>query len=65
VLPLKVDYTQSFVRGVRQIEPKLSFPLGEEPIVLGDGAIEIYSALASLRAAAATSSPGAPRTVTS
>jgi phosphate transport system permease protein len=45
VLPLKVDYAQSFVRGVRQIEPKLSFPLGEEPTVLGDGAIEAYSAL--------------------
>jgi phosphate transport system permease protein len=45
VLPVKVDYSQSFVRGVRQIQPKLSFPLGEEPTFLGDGAIEAYSAL--------------------
>ncbi|MFO8004111.1 ABC transporter permease subunit [Thioalkalivibrio sp.] len=45
VLPLKVDYTQSFIDGIRQIEPELSYPLGEEPTVLGDGAIEAFSAL--------------------
>lgn len=45
MLPLEVEYTQSFVRGVRQIEPELGFPLGEEPISLGDRGIADYSAL--------------------
>jgi phosphate transport system permease protein len=47
VLPLKVEYLQSFPReGVRVITPSLSFPLGEEPMRIGDGTTEGYSALA-------------------
>ncbi|WP_018232604.1 ABC transporter permease subunit [Thioalkalivibrio thiocyanodenitrificans] len=46
VLPLKVEYQQSFPReGVRVITPRLSFPLGEEPMRIGDGTAEGYSAL--------------------
>jgi phosphate transport system permease protein len=46
VLPVKLDFTQVFVAGQRQIRPALSFPLGEEPIRLGTRETEAYSALA-------------------
>ena len=46
VLPVKLNFTQVFVAGQRQIEPELSFPLGEEPIRLGTRDTEAYSALA-------------------
>ena len=53
VLPLTLNFTQSFVGGQRVIRPELSFPLGDEPIRIGEGQIEIsdgevieYSALA-------------------
>lgn len=35
VLPLRVEYPQTFVAGVRQIGFDLSWPLGEEPVRLG------------------------------
>jgi len=46
VLPVKLDFTQVFVAGQRQIRPELSFPLGEEPIRIGTRDTEAYSALA-------------------
>jgi phosphate transport system permease protein len=47
VLPLKVEYEQSFPsEGVRVVTPKLQFPLGEDPIRIGEGGGEGYSALA-------------------
>ncbi|AHE98818.1 ABC transporter permease subunit [Thioalkalivibrio paradoxus] len=46
VLPVKVEYPQTFVGGVRHIHPELSYPLGEEPIRIGAGLVEDYSALA-------------------
>ncbi|MFU8815649.1 MAG: ABC transporter permease subunit [Pseudomonadales bacterium] len=46
VLPLKVEYPQTFTGGIRQIEPALSYPLGEEPIQIGHDSSEGYSALA-------------------
>jgi len=46
VLPVKLNFTQVFVAGDRQIRPELSFPLGEEPIRIGTGETEAYSALA-------------------
>jgi phosphate transport system permease protein len=46
VLPLKVAYPQTFVAGVRSISPELAYPLGEEPINLGDLNGDTYSALA-------------------
>jgi phosphate transport system permease protein len=45
VLPLTVEYSQSFVGGVRQIEPRLTFPLGEEPTFLGETGNGAYSAV--------------------
>lgn len=45
VLPLKVDYEQSFPEGVRVVTPKLSFPLGEEAIRIGEREAGDYSAL--------------------
>jgi len=46
VLPVKLNFTQVFVAGQRQIRPELSFPLGEEPIRVGTRDTEAYSALA-------------------
>ena len=48
VLPLKVNYRQTFVAGVRQIEPALSYPLGEQPIRIGpeSATADGYTALA-------------------
>jgi phosphate transport system permease protein len=46
VLPVKLNFTQVFVAGQRQIRPELSFPLGDEPIRLGTRDTEAYSALA-------------------
>jgi phosphate transport system permease protein len=46
VLPLKVDYEQTFPEGVRVVTPSLSFPLGEEAIRIGAGEGADYSALA-------------------
>ncbi len=46
VLPLKVEYPQTFIAGVRQISPELAYPLGEEPINLGELNRDTYSALA-------------------
>ncbi|TVP82524.1 ABC transporter permease subunit [Thioalkalivibrio sp.] len=46
VLPVKLNFTQVFVAGQRQIRPELSFPLGEEPIRIGTRDTEAYSALA-------------------
>jgi phosphate transport system permease protein len=45
VLPLKVEYEQTFPEGVRVVTPKLSFPLGEEAIRIGDSEDDDYSAL--------------------
>lgn len=45
VLPVKVDYPQTFVGESRQINPRLSFPLGETPIRIGEVQAEQYSAL--------------------
>lgn len=45
VLPIKVEYPQTFAGDTRTITPKLSFPLGEEPILIGDTQVETYSAL--------------------
>jgi phosphate transport system permease protein len=45
VLPVKVDYPQTFVGNVRQINPKLSYPLGEQPIRIGTVQVDRYSAL--------------------
>ncbi|ACL73727.1 binding-protein-dependent transport systems inner membrane component [Thioalkalivibrio sulfidiphilus HL-EbGr7] len=45
VLPLKVDYVQSFPDGVRVVTPELSFPLGEAAIRIGDREAGDYSAL--------------------
>src|SRR5690606_31588827 len=45
VLPLKVDYEQSFPEGVRVVTPKLSFPFGEQAIRIGDREAGDYSAL--------------------
>ncbi|PTD96540.1 ABC transporter permease subunit [Pseudothauera lacus] len=49
VLPLKVDYDLTYPAGVRVITPRLSYPLGEQPIRVGerendDEAVD-YSAL--------------------
>lgn len=45
VLPLRVEYQQSFPEGVRVVTPRLTFPLGEEPIRIGEGTDEGYTAL--------------------
>jgi phosphate transport system permease protein len=45
VLPLTIDYAQSFVGDVRQINPRLTFPLGEQPTRIGDTGAEEFSAL--------------------
>ncbi len=45
VLPLQVDYPQTFTAGIREVIPELSFPLGEEPIRLGDSQADEYTAL--------------------
>lgn len=37
ILPLRVAYPQTFVDGRREIGFELEYPLGEEPIRLGDG----------------------------
>jgi phosphate transport system permease protein len=46
VLPLRLDFTQDFSTGVRRIQPRLAWPLGEAPIRIGEDAAEGYSALA-------------------
>ncbi|MFU8836994.1 MAG: phosphate ABC transporter permease [Thiohalomonadaceae bacterium] len=46
VLPLKVEYPQHFVDGQRHINPRLSFPLGEQPIRIGTDAGEPLVTLA-------------------
>lgn len=46
VLPLKVDYVQTFPQGVRVITPDLAYPLGDAPIRVGGGIEGNYSALA-------------------
>ena len=45
MLPLRVDYEQTFPQGVRVITPKLAFPLGDEPIRVSGGITGNYSAL--------------------
>jgi phosphate transport system permease protein len=45
VLPIKVEYPQTFVGETRQINPRLAYPLGETPIRIGDEQAETYSAL--------------------
>ena len=45
VLPVKVEYEQTFPEGLRVITPKLEFPLGEEAIRIGDRVDGDYSAL--------------------
>lgn len=45
ILPIRVEYPQSFETGVREISVELSFPLGDEPIRLGDGEVNEFSAL--------------------
>lgn len=46
VLPVKLDFTQVFVQGQRQIRPELSYPLGDDPIRVGTDELGDYSALA-------------------
>jgi len=46
VLPVKLDFTQVFAGGQRQIRPELSYPLGDDPIRIGTGDATEYSALA-------------------
>ena len=46
VLPLKVEYPQTFIDGVRQISTRLAFPLGEQPIQIGEQTRGRYTALA-------------------
>jgi phosphate transport system permease protein len=45
VLPVRVEYPQTFVGETRRIDPRLAYPLGEEPIRIGDTQAERYSAL--------------------
>lgn len=45
VLPLKVEYPQTFVDGVRQVSTRLSYPLGDSPIQIGR---ELESSFTSL-----------------
>ncbi|OOG24048.1 phosphate ABC transporter permease [Thioalkalivibrio denitrificans] len=45
VLPLKLEYDQTFPEGVRVVTPRLSFPLGEEPMRIGDRVQGDYTAL--------------------
>lgn len=45
VLPVKIEYPQTFVGDSRQISPRLSYPLGEQPIRIGDVDVDRYSAL--------------------
>jgi phosphate transport system permease protein len=45
VLPLKVEYDQTYPDGVRVVTPRLAFPLGDEPIRIGDAVASDYSAL--------------------
>ena len=46
ILPVRVDYPQTFIAGVRHIHPELSYPLGPEPITIGDGEPREFSTLA-------------------
>ena len=46
VLPLKVEYPQTFRDGVRHIDPRLAYPLGAQPMRIGDSIDTAYSALA-------------------
>ncbi len=46
VLPIGLDFAQSFVDGQRQVRAQLTFPLGEVPITMGAQAAAGYSALA-------------------
>lgn len=46
ILPVRVEYPQTFIAGVRQISVRLTYPLGEEPIVLGEGEAERFRSLA-------------------
>ena len=46
VLPVKVEYPQTFIDGVRQITTKLSYPLADAPIRIGNSDTASYSALA-------------------
>lgn len=45
VLPLKVEYEQTFPDGVRVVTPKLEFPLGDDAIRIGDAITSNFSAL--------------------
>jgi phosphate transport system permease protein len=45
VLPLSIDYAQSFVGDVRRIDPRLTFPLGDQPIRIGETGSEDFTAL--------------------
>ncbi len=45
VLPIRVDYPQSFDTGIREISVELGYPLGEDPIRLGDDDVSEFSAL--------------------
>jgi len=42
-LVMKHDYKATYPEGKRVITPFISYPLGEEPIELGDGALELLS----------------------
>lgn len=46
VLPVRVEYPQTFVAGVRQIRVELAYPLGDEAIRLGDDDDLDFTALA-------------------
>jgi phosphate transport system permease protein len=44
-LPLKIEYQQRFPDGVRVVTPQIVFPLGAEPIRIGEGIEGNYTAL--------------------
>jgi phosphate transport system permease protein len=46
VLPVQLNFTQSFVEGRRQIQPELAFPLGSEPLRLLEDATSELTSLA-------------------
>jgi phosphate transport system permease protein len=46
VLPVRVEYPESFEAGRRVINPRLSFPLGDDPIRIGTTEIQRFAALA-------------------
>ena len=49
VLPLQVEYPQTFSDGVRQITTRIAFPLGDQPIRIGEAITGQYSTLAVVR----------------